>query len=411
MALVMTSCQSQVGSSQLAAHTTSRVLYYHVTVGAGPSLVTREDGSVFEERRYEPFGAPIDSYRSLEGGGSSTGPIDFARDPHDILNKQTDPATGWSDHGARWMAPELARWATPDPPVKAPDPRFMAAPWSLHPYQYVNQNPVLYWDPEGAQPAEKDYMPDSVRGYKEAFEESSTASGIARQVVRSVSPESVDAVMDTAGAVAEGLPFVGTYLAFQRGDYLWGSISLILDVITVAVPAAGAVRTGIAAGRTTVTVARVTTTTARVATTTARVASAGTKVATATAKVTAGGAKQAINSAIAGSVKNAIGWTGKIGEAFLRTLGGRSQVLFHTSKGKRFVDQLVQGIAHESKVGYTSLTKSVRKQILKDIELMKTGDVKGAVWHFFTSPVTGKGGPSKPLRDMLSNNGIGIVIH
>ena len=29
----------------------------------------------------------------------------------------------------------------------------MLSPWSLHPYQYVNQNPVMYWDPDG-----KDWM-------------------------------------------------------------------------------------------------------------------------------------------------------------------------------------------------------------------------------------------------------------
>jgi hypothetical protein len=38
---------------------------------------------------------------------------------------------------------------TPDPPVKAPDPQFMQEPWTLHPYQYVQQNPLLYWDPDG----------------------------------------------------------------------------------------------------------------------------------------------------------------------------------------------------------------------------------------------------------------------
>lgn len=53
------------------------------------------------------------------------------------------------------MAPEIARWTAPDPPVKAPDPAFMTAPWKLNPYQYVDQNPVLYWDPDGKQPAGK----------------------------------------------------------------------------------------------------------------------------------------------------------------------------------------------------------------------------------------------------------------
>lgn len=78
---------------------------------------------------------------SLVGGGSQTGPIDYTVDSHNILNKKTDPATGWSYHGARWMAPETARWLTPDPPVKAPDPKFLREPFDLHPYQYVRQTP------------------------------------------------------------------------------------------------------------------------------------------------------------------------------------------------------------------------------------------------------------------------------
>jgi hypothetical protein len=51
------------------------------------------------------------------------------------------------------MAPETGRWLTPDPLVMGPDAGFMAAPWVLHPYQYVNQNPVAYWDPDGNQAA------------------------------------------------------------------------------------------------------------------------------------------------------------------------------------------------------------------------------------------------------------------
>jgi RHS repeat-associated protein len=40
---------------------------------------------------------------------------------------------------------------------------------------------------------------------------------------------------------------------------------------------------------------------------------------------------------------SAIGSTGRIGEAFLKTLGGESQAFFRTSQGGRFVDQLVNG--------------------------------------------------------------------
>lgn len=129
-------CQASPTGVITAARTTIATRYYHGAIAAGPTLITREDGTTVDERRYEPFGAGI-------------GVIDFAIDPHNGLNKLSDPATGWSDHGARWLAPEIARWLTPDPPVKAPDPAFMSEPWALHPYQYVKQNPMMYWDPDG----------------------------------------------------------------------------------------------------------------------------------------------------------------------------------------------------------------------------------------------------------------------
>ena len=84
---------------------------------------------------------------------------------------------------------------------------------------------------------------------------------------------------------------------------------------------------------------------------------------------------------------------------------------FETSKGKRIVDQYADDVAHESKVGYQSLTKGIKAQIQKDAELIKKENVDGATWHFFESPVTGKGGPSKPLMDELKKNDIKVEIH
>ena len=68
-------------------------------------------------------------------------------------------------------------------------------------------------------------------------------------------------------------------------------------------------------------------------------------------------------------------------------------------------------MAHESKVGYTSLTKFVSKQIQKDALLLKEGTIKGSQWHFFRSPVTAKIGPTRPLQKALEDAGIRIVIH
>jgi RHS repeat-associated protein len=127
---------------------TNRKLYFHQGVGAGPALVTDAAGMVFEERRYEPFGEAIDAYR--EGSGVTA--VDYRREAMNGLNKPSDPDTDMSYHGARWLPTDTAQWLTPDPPVKAPGAKFLLSPWSLHPYQYVEQNPIVFWDPDGRQP-------------------------------------------------------------------------------------------------------------------------------------------------------------------------------------------------------------------------------------------------------------------
>ncbi|MCP4504235.1 MAG: hypothetical protein GY822_30305, partial [Deltaproteobacteria bacterium] len=115
----------------------TKVTYFHKGIAAGPVMLTDEAGDVLDERQYEPFGQKISGDHNI--------------DPHGVVNKPHDTATGFSYHGARWLAPQIARWLTPDPPVKSPDPKFMSAPWKLHPYQYVEQNPILFWDPDGQQ--------------------------------------------------------------------------------------------------------------------------------------------------------------------------------------------------------------------------------------------------------------------
>jgi RHS repeat-associated protein len=114
-------------------------------------VFTDANGNLVEERRYEPFGVPIDA-RIRSGDTYATGAPDVLARDLIPLGKRTDAATGWSDHGARWMAPETGRWTSIDPPVEGPDAKLMATPWGLHPYQYVDQNPIAYWDPDGREP-------------------------------------------------------------------------------------------------------------------------------------------------------------------------------------------------------------------------------------------------------------------
>jgi RHS repeat-associated protein len=136
--------------TSLARWETVRVRYVHHGVSAGPVLLTRADASLEEERRYEPFGADLDAYREDDDGiGLPIGEVDLTTFDLNSLNKRTEPATGWSYHGARWMSGATARWQSADPPAKRPDPSFLARPWHLHPYQYVLQNPISFWDSDG----------------------------------------------------------------------------------------------------------------------------------------------------------------------------------------------------------------------------------------------------------------------
>ncbi len=146
------SCGLMLGSSHKATWTTQETIYFHQGFSAGPTLMTTEAGDIFEERRYEPFGVDIDAYSGPAGGIGPIGGVNYVAEPTNVLNKSSDPDTKWSYHGARWVSPQTARWHTPDPIVKAPDGKFMSEPWALHPYQYVSQNPVMYWDPDGRDP-------------------------------------------------------------------------------------------------------------------------------------------------------------------------------------------------------------------------------------------------------------------
>jgi len=80
--------------------------------------------------------------------------------------------------------------------------------------------------------------------------------------------------------------------------------------------------------------------------------------------------------------------------------------------GRRVVDNLTPGgVAQESKVGRTSLTKTVKKQISKDVELINTpgNGVNSAQWNFF--PGMSGSGPTKPLQNALQGAGIPFINH
>ena len=110
--------------------------------------------------------------------------------------------------------------------------------------------------------------------------------------------------------------------------------------------------------------------------------------------------------------------TGSEAETHLANMfpGGQPQVQFKTGVGTgaqrfRYVDVLDNGIAHESKIGYTKLGNFQAKQIAKDAWLLKNRIVNGVTWHFFRSAETDGIGASQELLQALEKNGIKYVIH
>ncbi|PAC82313.1 hypothetical protein CHI05_07290 [Bacillus sp. 7788] len=117
--------------------------------------------------------------------------------------------------------------------------------------------------------------------------------------------------------------------------------------------------------------------------------------------------------------------SGAAGEKFLNSyVGGFGHRTYHNIrvfdhkkgkwvKEKRIVDAYVPSVnaVHESKVGYTSLSNFVRKQVDKDAALRSAGLVRGVKWHFFKSEKTGKIGATKNLRDYLKQKKIPYQYH
>ena len=91
-----------------------------------------EDGTVISREEFFPFGETSYFHHSGE----------TCQKRYRYTGKERDTETGFVYHGARYCAPWLARWVTPDP----------AGPMDgSNLYAYVRNNPVRYADPTGTQ--------------------------------------------------------------------------------------------------------------------------------------------------------------------------------------------------------------------------------------------------------------------
>jgi hypothetical protein len=91
--------------------------------------------------------------------------------------------------------------------------------------------------------------------------------------------------------------------------------------------------------------------------------------------------------------------------AFLKGAGTKPTKPFLTSKGPRLPDYLVGRIAHESKAGLNvKMSTRLRRQMIKDKELIDKGVIDGAVWHFWQ-------GVDESVTNALNRYGIDYVVH
>ena len=96
-------------------------------------------------------------------------------------------------------------------------------------------------------------------------------------------------------------------------------------------------------------------------------------------------------------------------DAIAARTGGVIEQNFRVTGGLRRVDVLDGTIAIESKVGRTGLTKRVRQELARDVKMLRSGQVDRVQWEFSRSGVTGKSGPTGPLRQKLEKFGIDII--
>lgn len=310
--------------------------------------------------RYMPFGG------TFETSGT-------ADNDHKFTGQRLDGSTGLYYYGARYYDPLSGRFITPDSLLQDPyDPQL------LNRYAYARNNPVRLLDPDGHAVALA-LLPAGAAVYGAEAAWSSRGD-----------LNAIGAGMSRGAMVGGSLALGAAYSAVRAGGALAGGLDVAWRGGGPAEIAAGALAGWASMG--------LLGSAARMGGGFGLSASVASQTST-------------LSSAQSGTYRT-IGSTGKLGEQRLaEMLGGQPRAYFKTSYGARFVDQFAEGIANESKVGYTSLTQHVRLQVLKDVELMQTQRIQGATWHFFPSPVTGLGGPSQPLVDLLRQSKIDLRIY
>lgn len=110
----------------------AQVVYFHADTVGSPIAATDQNGNLLWREHYQPFGTRIE----VQGGS--------AGNRQWYLGKYHDSETGLTYSGARLYDPIIGRFMGVDP-VGIVETN----PFSFNRYQYANDNPFAYVDPEG----------------------------------------------------------------------------------------------------------------------------------------------------------------------------------------------------------------------------------------------------------------------
>jgi len=106
--------------------------YYHGDHLGSSHVISDGRGVVLQENNFYPFGAPRHEYRPRR-----------VEEPYQFTQKERDSESSLHYFGKRFYHSAIGRWLSTDPLEEAGG--------GLNLYAYVNQNPLKYQDPNGAE--------------------------------------------------------------------------------------------------------------------------------------------------------------------------------------------------------------------------------------------------------------------
>jgi RHS repeat-associated protein len=128
------------GAQRVAMWQEDQVYYLHGDHLGSTSLTTDENGAVFAETRYLPYG-------EQRWPAVDAQPTDFT-----FTGQRVERGFGLMDYRARFYDPRLGRFVSADTVVPEP-----GAPIDLNRFAYARNNPLKYNDPTGHNPPAPDY--------------------------------------------------------------------------------------------------------------------------------------------------------------------------------------------------------------------------------------------------------------